>query len=64
MTQRHDDSTTHSILQYPLAASEAQHTESRHGRTLFQQYLAAGKFLVNETKLRWMQRRTRCRAPR
>jgi hypothetical protein len=62
MPQRHDDITTYGPPQYPLAASAGQHTEHRHGRTLFQQYVAVGKFLLNETKLRWMLRRARRRA--
>jgi hypothetical protein len=34
-----------------------------HGRTLFQQYMAVGRFLVRETIRRWRQRRRALTAP-
>jgi hypothetical protein len=34
-----------------------------HGRTLFQQYTAVGRFLVRETIRRWRQRRRTLPAP-
>jgi hypothetical protein len=46
----------------PGEAVETPHVGS-HGRPLFQQYMAVGRFLVREMMHRWQQRRRSRTAP-
>jgi hypothetical protein len=46
----------------PVGTIETPHA-GPHGRTLFQQYMAVGRFLVRETIRLWRQRRRAPTAP-